>query len=129
MPNANRIWMLYGFELFRALKAWGVSVIETYPQAVVRLLMNECSSKLTADGFGKQLDAVARATGWDPQRLEAALAAGCTGHRHDRLDAFMAAWVAALGPRKRTAYGNKESHDDAIWVPKKTLWSTRQTCA
>jgi len=29
----------------------------------------------------------------------------------------MAAWVAALEPTGRIAYGNKEHHDDAIWVP------------
>jgi len=71
MPNANRIWMLYGFELFRALRALGVSVIETYPQAIVRhLLGDDCPTKLAKSGHAIQLGAVARATGWNPALLK-----------------------------------------------------------
>jgi hypothetical protein len=51
--------------------------------------------------------------------LERALSSGVAGSRHDKLDAFMAAWVASLKPSERVAFGNKRDLGDAIWVPKK----------
>jgi hypothetical protein len=41
-----------------------------------------------------------------------------SGTNHDRLDAFMAAWVASLPKRRRRAIGNEDDPDDAIWVPR-----------
>ena len=38
LPHANRIWMLYGFELFCALRAkFDCEVIEVYPFAIIRV--------------------------------------------------------------------------------------------
>jgi hypothetical protein len=46
------------------------------------------------------------------QDLEARLRATVGGSRHDRLDAFMAAWVASLGAEQRRALGNPQQPDD-----------------
>ena len=40
------------------------------------------------------------------------------GTKDDKLDAFMAAWVATLPKHKRHAHGNKNDPDDAIWFPR-----------
>jgi hypothetical protein len=37
--------------------------------------------------------------------------------QNDRLDAFMAAWVASLPSERRRAFGDATRPDDAIWVP------------
>jgi predicted nuclease with RNAse H fold len=121
LPHANRIWMLYGFRIFAALRASGIEAIEVYPQAIVRtLIRGACPHKSTPQGYERQLRVIARRTGWRPRELERALAAASAGSRHDRLDAFMAAWVASLEPRDRVAFGNERDPRDAIWVPKKT---------
>ena len=97
LPHANKIWMLFGFELFSSLRAGlGIEVIEVYPFAIVRALLSACQHKSTEQGYRDQLVAVAARTGWRPQDLEAKLRATVPGSRHDRLDAFMAAWVASL---------------------------------
>ena len=36
LPQANRIWMLFGFDLFRVLSAEGWECLEVYPQATVQ---------------------------------------------------------------------------------------------
>jgi predicted nuclease with RNAse H fold len=55
--------MLYGFEIFKALRANGArEVIEVYPYAIVRSLLPECPHKTTPDGYGRQLESVAAAT-------------------------------------------------------------------
>jgi predicted nuclease with RNAse H fold len=118
LPGANQIWMLFGFELFAALRS-GLSaeVIEVYPAAIVRFtLLAACEHKSTEKGYQKQLLSVAARTGWEPQNLEARLKETVPGSRHDRLDAFMAAWVASLPPEKRRAFGDVQ-REDAIWVP------------
>jgi hypothetical protein len=66
--------------------------------------------------FGR-LGAVAGRTGWEPLSLEAQLKATVPGSRHDRLDAYMAAWVASLAPERRRAFGYAQQPDDSIWVP------------
>ena len=87
--------MLFGFELFACLKSeLSTEVIEVYPFAIVRALLPACDHKSTEQGYRDQLDAVAAQTGWKPQNLEARLKVTVPGSRHDRLDAFMAAWVA-----------------------------------
>lgn len=69
-PHANKIWMLFGFEIFKALRAKGSSdVIEVYPYAIVRALLDECPHKATPEGYRRQLDAVATATGWNRNSL------------------------------------------------------------
>jgi predicted nuclease with RNAse H fold len=118
LPHANKIWMLFGFELFACLKSGlKAEVIEVYPFAIVRELLPACEHKSTQKGYRDQLDAVAARTGWEPQNLEARLKATVPGSRHDRLDAFMAAWVASLPPEGRRAFGDAQRPDDAIWVP------------
>jgi predicted nuclease with RNAse H fold len=119
LPYANMIWMLYGFEIFRVLRAQGrAEVIEVYPQAIVRrLLGNVCPHKSTESGYRKQLDVIAKKTQWSVGQLEAALARAVPGTRHDRLDAFMSAWVASLERKDRRAYGRESDPDDAIWIP------------
>jgi predicted nuclease with RNAse H fold len=118
LPHANKIWMLYGFELFASLKSTlKVEVIEVYPFAIVRALLKECDHKSTEQGYGDQLAAAALHTGWEPHNLEARLKVTISGNRHDRLDAFMAAWVASLPLDRRRAFGDGKRPDDAIWVP------------
>jgi hypothetical protein len=92
-------------------------VIETYPFAVVRALLPVCDHKSTERGYREQLTAVAERTGWKPEILEARLKFAVSGTRDDRLDAFIAAWIASLPPQKRRAYGDPRLLDDAIWVP------------
>lgn len=118
LPHANKIWMLFGFELFACLKGrLKAEVIEVYPFAIVRALLPTCEHKSTEKGYRDQLAAVAARTGWAPQNLEAQLKATVPGSRHDRLDAFMAAWIASLPSERRRALGDAQRPDDAIWVP------------
>ena len=99
LPHANKIWMLYGFELFDQIRSLpGVEVIEVYPYAIVKALGRECKHKSTREGYFCQLEAISRATGWDPKNLEGTLRKTVSGSRDDRLDAFMAAWVAVCPP-------------------------------
>jgi hypothetical protein len=110
--------MLFGFELFSCLRrVLRVEVIEVYPFAIVRALLTACEHKSTEKGYHDQLIAIAGRTGWHPEKLGAMLKLTVPGNRHDRLDAFMAAWVASLPLTRRRALGNAQSHDDAIWVP------------
>jgi predicted nuclease with RNAse H fold len=119
LPHANKIWMLYGFEIFKALRARSTSeVIEVYPYAIVHALLRKCPHKSTPEGYWRQLETLAIATGWNCNDLECALGRAVPGTRHDKLDAFMAAWVASLAPQSRRAYGNEKDPDDAIWVPR-----------
>jgi len=118
LPHANKIWMLFGFELFACLKSGlRAEVIEVYPFSIVRELLPACEHKSTEKGYRDQLHAVAARTGWEPQSLEARLKAAVPGSRHDRLDAFMAAWVASLPLQARRAFGDAQRPDDSIWVP------------
>ena len=107
MPHANKIWMLYGFEIFEVLRAIGHEVIEVYPYAIVRALLPECPHKRTAEGYRRQLELVAAATNRMPLDLERALKRSVPGTKHDRLDAFMAAWVAGLSKHERRAHRNE----------------------
>jgi hypothetical protein len=56
-------------------------------------------------------------TGWEPRNLAVRLKETVPGSPHDRLDAFMAAWIATLRPEGRRALGDAQQPDDAIWVP------------
>jgi hypothetical protein len=118
LPHANRIWMLYGFELFSAFRAaFTCDVIEVYPFAIVRSLLAVCAHKSTERGYSDQLAGVSSRTGWGPTELEGRLKATVSGSPHDRLDAFMAAWIASLESSKRRAFGNAQDPNDSIWVP------------
>ncbi|MFO1126764.1 MAG: DUF429 domain-containing protein [Methylocystis sp.] len=117
LPYANKIWMQFGFELFVHLKSGlTAEVIEVYPFAIVRALLPTCEHKSTENGYGDQLVAVAHRTGWEPQSLEGVLKSRVPGSRHDRLDAFMAAWVASLPREGRRAFGHARRPADAILV-------------
>jgi hypothetical protein len=118
LPHANKIWMLFGFELFACLRSeLKAEVIEVYPFAIVRELLPACEHKSTEAGYQNQLAAVAARTGWKPHELEEKLKDTVPGSRHDRLDAFMAAWIASLPAEQRRAIGDAKRPDDAIWVP------------
>ena len=128
LPSANRIWMLFGFELFEHLRnALGTEVIEVYPFAIARALLPKPEHKSTEKGYRDQLAAMAARTGWEPANLEAKLKAAVPGNRHDRLDAFMAAWVASLRPEERRAYGDPRNLEDAIWVPSEAAAARKWT--
>jgi hypothetical protein len=110
--------MLYRFELFASLRnGLAVKVIEVYPFAIIRALLSACEHPSTEQGYRDQLAGVAARTGWEPQALEAKLKATVSGSRHDRLDAFMAAWVTSLPSEQRRAFGDALRSDDSIWVP------------
>lgn len=110
--------MLFGFELFAALReTLEGEVVEVYPFAIVRALLPACRHKSTEQGYRDQLVAVASRTGWEAGDLEARLHTTVAGSRHDRLDAYMAGWVASLPLEKRRAFGDPDRPDDAIWVP------------
>jgi predicted nuclease with RNAse H fold len=52
LPHANKIWMLFGFELFNCLRAGlGTEVIEMYPFAIVRAALPACEHKSTEQGY------------------------------------------------------------------------------
>ena len=112
------IWMLFGFELFAAARSeLEGEVLEVYPHAIARRLAPHCLHKSTEAGYQSQLAAIAAATCWTPTDLEHELKVAVSGNRHDRLDAFMAAFVASLPENRRRAYGNAHNPDDAIWIP------------
>lgn len=115
IPCANQLWMLYGFELFRALSAAGWSCLEVYPQATVRALGVGAKHKSTPGAVLEQLAAAARYTGWPAEPRVAGLKPIAWGSSHDRLDAYLAAWVASLAEDAREALG--QPPDDVIWIP------------
>lgn len=118
LPYANKIWMLFGFELFSALReALDAEIIEVYPFAIARAIAPDCPHKSTEEGYRLQLEVMAARTGWQPWELHDRLQAGVDGRRHDRLDAYMSAWVASLSVKDRWAYGEATNLSDAIWVP------------
>jgi predicted nuclease with RNAse H fold len=118
LPHANNVWMLYGFELFSAFRSASLfELIEVYPYSIVSELVPGCPHKTTVEGYRRQLDTIAQQTGWIAEELERRLKLTASGSKHDRLDAFMAAWVASLPAEKRRAYGNPTSLTDPIWAP------------
>lgn len=113
LPGANQLWMLVGFSLFRTLrKRW--DCFEVYPHAIVSALDAGANHKSTGVGLAEQLAAVARQTRWPRNGIDDLRAIGY-GSRHDRLDAYLAAWVASLDERQRRPLG--QPPDDVIWVP------------
>jgi hypothetical protein len=106
--------MLVGFALFERLP--GIApCIEVFPNAIAHAL--RCYlHKSKPGGVEAQLRAAAKHTGW-PDSAHQAVAfadiAWCPSH--DRLDAYLSAWVASLPEKARSAYGDRGK--DAIWVP------------
>ncbi len=114
LPHANQLWMQVGFKLFEVLsKRW--ECLEVFPQATVSVLGVAGIHKSKAKGYQRQLSALASSTGWDAEELNLKLGDSVFGPGHDRLDAYMCAWVASLYPDGVKACGNPP--DDVIWVP------------
>jgi predicted nuclease with RNAse H fold len=115
LPHANRLWMLAGFALFRTLEGLA-ECREVYPQAAVRALGAGAIHKTRREGLEAQLQAVAAVTGWPPPATGLrALGEIAYGSAHDRLDAYLSAWVASLGVADLAAYGTPPH--DLIWAP------------
>jgi uncharacterized protein DUF429 len=121
LPHANKLWMLVGFALFKILRRhW--ECLEVFPQAIVHAMGVAGAHKSSRKGYEDQLAAAARNTGVTTSQLASELNAACFGSRHDRLDAYLSAWVAALDSHEREAFGVPP--DDAIWVPKRSTLRT-----
>jgi predicted nuclease with RNAse H fold len=116
LPCANQIWMLFGFELYRVLAAAGWACLEVYPQATVRALGAADIHKSEDGAVLTQLQAAAKYTNWPQEPNVSALKSIGWGTSHDRLDAYLAAWVAALPRERREGLG--EEPDDVIWIPR-----------
>jgi hypothetical protein len=115
LPNANQLWMLVGFELYRTLERQ-YECIETYPQAVVHELKCASQHKSTEPGLQRQIEEAAKVLRCSGTEMRAKLLAMGFGSTHDRLDAFLSAWVATLDAKDRKAFGTPPA--DVIWVPK-----------
>jgi predicted nuclease with RNAse H fold len=119
LPGANQIWMLYGFALFKELRKIGLhEVFEVYPYSIMRSLLENFPHKSSSEGYSLQLKTIANATGVAPEILENDLRRCVRGSSHDRLDAYMAAWLASMGPEDRTSFGSQNDPDDRIWIPR-----------
>lgn len=116
LPCANQLWMLFGFELFKVLSAEGWDCLEVYPQATVQVLNPRAPHKTSKGAVADQLRAASRHTDWPQEPTVDALRLIGFGDSHDRLDAYLAAWVASLAEPDRRPLGRKP--DDVIWVPK-----------
>lgn len=116
LPHANQLWMQVGFALFRQLSVI-FDCLEVYPQATIRQLSAGSLHKLKAGAVDSQLVAVSAYTGWPDSRAgEPTIDEIAWGPRHDQLDAYLAAWVAALDEAERVSFGVPP--DDVIWVPR-----------
>jgi hypothetical protein len=115
MPGANQLWMLVGFSLFRGLRAKR-ECLEVFPQATACVLGSSAVHKSDQGGFLAQLTSVARHTGWPAPVTTSSLRSVGYGSRHDRLDAYMSAWVASLDETAREPLGDLPN--DVIWIPR-----------
>ena len=114
IPAANQLWMLVGFALFRRLRQdW--ECLEVFPQAIASVLGAHHVHKSIRDGLLTQLEAVAKKTHWPIMNGIASLTDIGYGSYHDRLDAYLSAWVASLDDSGRLPIGNPPN--DAIWIP------------
>jgi len=114
IPAANQIWMLVGFALFQRLRReW--ECLEVFPQAIAAALGASAIHKRTAEGQRAQLAAAANCTRWPSPPSLAALDGIAYGARHDRLDAYLSAWMASLSKSERRPLG--EPPNDVIWLP------------
>lgn len=115
IPGANQLWMLVGFELFRTLSLFW-ECLEVFPQATVAGLGASNVHKSHPEGLLGQLKAVSRQTGWPTVPIRESLNNIGFGNYHDRLDAYLSAWVASLDASERIPIGC--APDDVIWVPR-----------
>ena len=115
LPHANQLWMLVGFQLFRQLKTVA-ECVEVYPQATVQLLGVGKVHKFKQGGVATQLAAASAYTGWPRgQQDEPIIDEIAWAPSHDKLDAYLAAWVAALDESDRLRFGTPPH--DVIWAP------------
>ncbi|MGA3117873.1 MAG: DUF429 domain-containing protein [Syntrophobacteraceae bacterium] len=114
MPHANQLWMLVGFELFKRLRQeW--ECLEVFPQAIAATLESTKIHKSKTEGLLCQLSAVARFTGWPETICNSSLKDIGYGSLHDKLDAYLSAWVASLEIDQRESIGAPPN--DVIWIP------------
>jgi hypothetical protein len=114
LPSANQLWMLVGFALFERLRReW--ECIEVFPQAIAAILDAHHVHKSRSDGLLAQLGAVALRTRWPEKAEVVSLAHIAYGSYHDRLDAYLSAWIASLENSDLVPIGKPP--DDVIWVP------------
>ncbi len=114
MPNANQLWMLVGFSLFRVLEAV-YECIEVFPQAIVRSMGCHGKHKSAKEGLEEQVKAIAALMKCSASEMGSKLSVMCVASKHDKLDAFLSAWVASLPETKRVACGTPPT--DVIWIP------------
>ena len=109
--------MLVGFALFKRLRTeW--ECLEVYPQATMQVLGASTVHKAKAGAVLAQLKAVSGYSGWPDSSIQQPLQAlkdVVQVPLHDALDAYSSAWVAALDPSQRNAFGSPPN--DLIWVP------------
>ena len=107
--------MLGGFALFAALEA-DVECLETFPHATGLVLGAAGLRKQSAGGLDERLAAVASRTGWPELPAAEALDGVGSGAGHDRLDAYLCAWVASLPADEREGLGGPAA--DTVWLPR-----------
>ncbi len=114
LPHANQMWMRVGFVLFEELGQY--ECLEVFPQATVKRLCPDAGHKTKREALLTQSRAVSAVTGWpeSPQELDAI----AYGSRHDKLDAYLCAWIASMTEIDREPLG--ELPHDVIWVPRLT---------
>lgn len=126
VPYANKLWMLAGFALFRRLEQrW--PCIEVYPQATAHAIGAASVHKSSNDGLIRQLEAAAAYTGWPQNPDPSQLLRITWAPKADSLDAYLAAWVAALEPIECKTFGS--TPDDMIWVPASRRTPLASECA
>jgi hypothetical protein len=114
LPHANQLWMLVGFALFEVLKEHH-DCIEVFPQAIAHTLQARGIHKSKDEGITAQLSGVAKYTGWPAHGRNVDLIRIAFGSIHDKLDAYLSAWVASLPDEDCFACGEPPS--DVIWIP------------
>ncbi len=112
LPHANQMWMRAGFALFEELERY--VCLEVFPQATAKRLCPDAVHKTKKGGLLAQSRAVSVVTGWpeSPKALDTV----AYGSRHDKLDAYLCAWIASLNEVDREPLG--ELPNDVIWVPR-----------
>lgn len=116
IPHANQLWMIVGFRVFSRLSELA-PCIEVFPQATARVLGSGQVHKFKSGGVEAQLSEAALYTGWpNAEHGDTRFEQIAFGPAHDRLDAYLSAWVAALPPERRIPFGDPPG--DVIWVPR-----------
>lgn len=107
--------MYVGFRLFERLSVIA-PCIEVFPQATVRAIGAGSVHKSKLGAVEGQLLQAAKYTGWPSGSDDVSFGDIGFASSHDRLDAYLSAWVAALPESERIPMG--ESPEDVIWVPR-----------